>query len=159
MMTAKVKQRLVVIALVGIALSAATGLTLFGLSGALSYFVTPSEILADDNLTDRPVSVGGLVTIGSVRNNRGVLIFQLEDDENAITVEYSGQSGPTPDLFREGQCVIAQGQVDQATRVLKARRIMAKHDETYTPREIEAAPRLARSCGTAGGAGDGMRRS
>lgn len=144
----KVKQRLTVVVIAGLALSAATGLAMFGLSGALAYFVTPSEALDDTRFHNRPVSVGGLVTLGSVHNANGVLKFQMEDDEGAITVTYTGESGPTPDLFREGQCVIAKG-VITATGVLEARRIVARHDETYTPREIEASPRLARSCGSA----------
>lgn len=148
MTTQKVKKRLAVVVFVAIGLSLATGLAMFGLAGSVSFFITPSEVLADPGLRGRPVSVGGLVTLGSVRNDRGVLVFTLEDDDAGIGVAYSGASGPTPDLFREGQCVIAQGLVDDQG-VLQARRIMAKHDETYTPREISAAPRLARSCGTA----------
>jgi cytochrome c-type biogenesis protein CcmE len=72
-------------------------------------------------------------------------IFELADDEAAIEVEYVGL---LPQLFREGQCVLAEGAVGPDGR-FKATEVLAKHDENYRAPEITASPRLARSCGKA----------
>ncbi len=145
MMTTRVKKRLTVISTVAFGVMIAAGLAAFGLRDSVAFFVTPSELLADDTLQERPVSVGGLVVLGSVGHDQGELIFTLTDDLTTLDVRYGGV---VPNLFGEGQCVIAQGMLDELGRLV-ARRVMAKHDESYTPREIEDAPALARSCGSA----------
>lgn len=141
-----VRRRLTVISVAAVAVMAALGLASLGLRDAVAFFVTPSEVLAEDIDPARALSVGGLVVMGSVRSADGAMVFTLADDHASLQVRYAGI---VPDLFREGQCVIAQGKIGE-DGVLTARRVLAKHDEAYVPREIDAAPRLARSCGSTG---------
>lgn len=135
--------RLIFVVAGAAALALAAILASFGLKESVAFFRTPSELLADDALQHRAVSLGGLVEPGSLGNDDGRIVFRLTDDAHAVTVVYGGQ---VPDLFREGQCVIAQGRLGADGR-FEARRVLAKHDENYVPREIGASPRLAQSCG------------
>lgn len=144
----KSRQRLIIIGSAGVVLAAAVGLAAVGLRSSAAFFRTPSEILASQDVPDRAIRVGGLVTIGSVRTTEGSVLFELADDEGAIEVAYAGV---LPSLFREGQCVIAEGSVTDGR--LAATRVLAKHDEEYRAPEITSSPRLARSCGSATGAG------
>jgi cytochrome c-type biogenesis protein CcmE len=141
----KSRQRLLIIASAAVVLSAATGLMVLGLRSQAAYFRTPSQLMADDAGQGRAVRVGGLVTIGSVHTADSGVLFELEDDHAAIEVAYTGV---LPSLFREGQCVIAEGAVGSDGR-FEASRVLAKHDEEYRAPEIEDEPRLARSCGPA----------
>lgn len=138
-------QRLIVLSVGGAAFAAAIGMAALGLRDAVAFFQTPSEVLEAPPAPGRAVSLGGLVQLGSVRDDGGDLVFRLVDDIAGLDVRYSG---PVPDLFREGQCVIAQGMLEPSGD-FRARRVLAKHDENYVPREIDDAPRLAASCGGA----------
>lgn len=140
----KSRQRLIVIGSAAAALGLALVLVAVGLRSQVAFFQTPSELLESPEASaGRSVRVGGLVTTGSLRTSEGAIAFALADDVSDIEVVYSGV---LPSLFREGQCVIAEGSLSADGR-LAADRILAKHDETYQPREIGAAPRLAQSCG------------
>ena len=140
----KSRQRLIVIAASAVVLSVAVGLAAVGLRSSAAFFRTPSEILAEAPEPGRTVRVGGLVTLGSVRDADGVTVFQLADDHAAIEVAFAGM---LPSLFRAGQCVLAEGTVGPDGR-FAATRVLAKHDEEYRPPEISDSPRLARSCGS-----------
>jgi cytochrome c-type biogenesis protein CcmE len=140
---------MIIIGSAAVVLAAAVGLAAVGLKSSAAFFRTPSEILASPTVPDRAIRVGGLVTIGSVRTAEGGVLFELADDEAAIEVAYAGV---LPSLFREGQCVIAEGEVGADGR-LSATRVLAKHDEEYRAPEITSSPRLARSCGSATGVG------
>lgn len=134
------------LALVGVgAAAAAFALVLasIGLRESAAFFQTPSQILADPPQPGQALSVGGLVALGSVRTEAGALVFRLVDDAAGMDIRYAG---PVPNLFREGQCVIAQGAY-AGPGPFEARRVLAKHDESYQPREIAQAPQLANSCG------------
>lgn len=137
--------RLTMLGLGAGALFLALAIAVVGLRDAVAFFRTPTEVLQSPPPPGRSISLGGLVAMGSVSQGEGAIVFRLRDDESDMLVRYSG---PIPDLFREGQCVIAQGVVGP-DGVFAARRVLARHDETYQPREIEAAPRLAESCGRA----------
>lgn len=140
------RQRLLVVSVAMLAAALAVYLASEGLSRSVAYFQTPSDIAAAPPADGQALSVGGLVALGSVRQEGGALAFRLVDDGAALEVRYAGV---VPNLFREGQCVIAQG-VYAPGGPFAARRVLAKHDESYTPREIAEAPSLARSCGDAG---------
>jgi cytochrome c-type biogenesis protein CcmE len=149
----KSRQRLIVIGSASAVLVAALGLAAVGLRNSAAFFHTPSEILAQaetpqgkGSQSARTVRIGGLVTVGSVRSEDGAAVFQLTDDIASVDVAFSGV---LPSLFREGQCVIAEGALGANGRFI-ATRVLAKHDEQYRPPEITASPRLAHSCGTAG---------
>jgi cytochrome c-type biogenesis protein CcmE len=145
-MMRKSRQRLIIIGSAAVVLAAAIGLAAVGLKSSAAFFRTPSqisELMASQGLPDRAIRVGGLVTIGSVRTDEGGVLFELADDQDAIEVAFAGV---LPSLFREGQCVIAEGEVGPDGR-LSATRVLAKHDEEYRAPEITSSPRLANSCG------------
>jgi cytochrome c-type biogenesis protein CcmE len=124
----------VLLLLVGVGLAA--GLVLWALRDNVSYFRTPSEIASGsypERLSGRGLRLGGMVEKGSVKHDGAVVTFRVTDFANSLSVHYEGL---VPDLFREGQGVIAEGKTG-AGGVFMAERILAKHDEKYMPPEIK----------------------
>jgi len=127
-------QRLILIATIGALLALAAGLTLYGLRDSVVYFYAPAEIAGKAHDGQR-VRIGGLVEAGSVVREGARVRFVVTDGVAALPVTYNG---PLPDLFREGQGVVAEG-VWRATGNFQAARVLAKHDENYMPREVAEA--------------------
>ena len=130
------KRRRLTIVLAGmVLLSGAVALVLAALDENLSYFYSPSDIAGAP--PGRPIRLGGLVEEDSVaRQADGVTVtFRVTDLAESVPVTYSGL---LPDLFREGQGVITEGTLG-ADGVFVAREVLAKHDETYMPREVADA--------------------
>lgn len=128
-------RRFVLIAIVGAVLVAATALTLLGLRDSVVYFYPPSY-LAQKARSGERVRIGGLVAAGSVRRDEtGALLFSVSDGAANLDVRYVGQP---PDLFREGQGVVAEGVWRPGAR-FEADTLLARHDETYMPREVAEA--------------------
>ena len=126
------------IVVVGLAaLSLATYLVLNALEGNLSYFFSPTEVAAGEAPKDHIFRLGGLVEEGSVQRDSGSLTvnFVVTDMAQRVSVAYSGI---LPDLFAEGQGVIAQGRMG-SDNVFVAEEVLAKHDETYMPPEVAEA--------------------
>lgn len=139
-------QRLIIIGVAGGLLSLAAALTLFGLRDSVQYFQSPSEIDAKAR-PGQIVRLGGLVEPGSVdRDATGALIFAVTDGAASKPVRFEGDP---PDLFREGQGVVAIGEYQPGAR-FEAQEVLARHDETYMPREAKEA--LERSGHWKGGA-------
>jgi cytochrome c-type biogenesis protein CcmE len=115
----------------------AVGLALRAFQENLLYFYTPTQAIAGEAPDGKKIRLGGMVQKGSVRREPGdlELRFDVSDDEKTMTVAYSGV---LPDLFKEGQGVIAMGQVD-ANGVFQAEEVLAKHDENYMPPEVAAS--------------------
>ncbi|WP_301098604.1 cytochrome c maturation protein CcmE [Otariodibacter sp.] len=135
------KSRLKVIFIILFGVAVAAGLTLYALSQNIDLFYTPSEIIyGKDNQADKKPSVGqrirvgGMVVEGSVQRDDKTLkvTFGLNDIGPAIEVEYEGI---LPDLFREGQGIVAQGVLVEPTK-LQATEVLAKHDENYMPPDL-----------------------
>ena len=132
----KARRRLAVIGLAGVILSIALALALYALRDSVSFFYTPSQAMAAQVPAGRTVQLGGLVETGSVvKHPDGRVEFTVADRIAASKVVYHGQ---LPDLFREGQGIVAQGAFD-ADGVFVARQVLAKHDETYMPKEVAEA--------------------
>lgn len=129
----KARARLLAIAVIAPVLAGATGLALYGLREGVSFFYTPSQARAARIAPDRLVRVGGLVRAGSVRRHGADVSFTVEDGTASLPVHYQGD---LPDLFREGQGVVAQGQLG-SDGVFIARQVLAKHDETYMAPELK----------------------
>ena len=144
------------LALVGIAIAA--GLTLRAFQDNMMYFVEISDVVAGNHPTARNFRIGGLVVDGSVQREEGALDvrFDVTDTVCSVPVVYSGV---LPDLFREGQGVVAHGRLDD-DGVFHAEKIMAKHDEEYMAPEVAdqlakhvqdkvtAVPRGGSECGS-----------
>jgi cytochrome c-type biogenesis protein CcmE len=123
------------IAAAGVVLALAAVLTFTGLRDSVVYFVAPSE-LAEKAQAGRRVRLGGLVVDGTLRRDPdGATRFAVTDGAVQVQVRYDGV---LPDLFREGQGVVAEG-VWTPGQAFEAERVLAKHDETYMPREVAEA--------------------
>ncbi|WP_425408979.1 cytochrome c maturation protein CcmE [Hyphococcus sp.] len=127
-------RRLGFIAAAAFILGGAAWLVSTALSQNISYFYTPSEAQAEGVTPHTRIRLGGLVENGSLEHGDGLSIsFRVSDGEATMPVAYSGI---LPDLFREGQGVIAQGAFNE-DGVFVAETILAKHDENYIPKELE----------------------
>lgn len=126
---------LIVLGLLGIALAAA--LVMNALRSNMAFFFSPTEVVAGQAPLDRSFRLGGLVREGSVwREDDGLTVyFDVTDNAETIAVVYVGI---LPDLFREGQGVVAQGKLS-SEGVFQADEVLAKHDETYMPPEVADA--------------------
>ena len=125
-------RRAVIIATSGAVLAVALGLALYGMRGTIVFFRSPSEIVAAPKPGAR-VRLGGLVETGSlVRGADQRIDFAVTDGAASVKVQYRGI---LPDLFREGQGVVAEGALDTAG-LFTASTVLARHDETYMPREV-----------------------
>jgi cytochrome c-type biogenesis protein CcmE len=130
------RRRLLVVATAAPILALAAGLALYGLSGSISYFYTPSQAVAAHVAPGQPIQLGGLVRQGSVSKAAdGSVSFVVTDRTADAPVVFRGD---LPDLFREGQGVIALGAFDKGGAFI-ASQILAKHDEKYMPRELVKA--------------------
>jgi cytochrome c-type biogenesis protein CcmE len=130
----KRSQRLWFIGVAVVLVAGAAALAVPALSDTVAFFATPSQ-LAEKNLIKegKSASVGGLVERGSVEHiEGGVLTFRITDGTSVMPVSFDGIP---PDLFEEGQGVVAEGKFD-ANGQLVAKRVLAKHDEQYIPKEI-----------------------
>jgi cytochrome c-type biogenesis protein CcmE len=126
-------QRLLLAGLAIAAVLAAVLLAMWGLRDRAAYFFTPVEIAIGKAEQGRAIRVGGMIEKGSIRQESdGVTIrFLVTDGEARIPVRYTGI---TPDLFREGSGVVAEGRMQGDTFV--ADEILAKHDERYMPPQL-----------------------
>ena len=128
------RRRMVLVALIVLGVGAATAFALTAFQDNLLYYYPPADIAAGKAPTGRVFRLGGMVEEGSLKRETGSMEvhFIVTDFHNDVTVSYSGV---LPDLFREGQGVIARGQLD-ANGVFVAHEVLAKHDENYMPPEV-----------------------
>jgi cytochrome c-type biogenesis protein CcmE len=115
----------------------ATQLVLIALRDNIIYFFTPNELkikYGDNENIKRKIRVGGLVLENSVVKNNDIVNFTITDNKNEILVVFNGQ---LPDLFREGQGIVAEGNFKD--NKLIATQVLAKHDENYMPPEVADA--------------------
>jgi cytochrome c-type biogenesis protein CcmE len=134
----------VAVVLIGVAVATALALTAIGEN--MLYFYSPSQIAAGEAPRGLDVRVGGLVVDGSVaRQSNGLDVrFDLTDTSAIVPVTYTGI---LPDLFREGQGIVALGKIGD-DGVFQAREVLAKHDENYMPPEVAEALTLAAEGGS-----------
>ncbi len=130
------KQRLILIGLMVLGASLATAFALKSFNDNLMYFFPPTDVVEGKAPKDALFRLGGMVIKGSVeRPDKGMMVrFKLTDFNKEVTVEYTGI---LPDLFREGQGIVAHGRLN-AQGVFIAEEVLAKHDENYMPPEVKA---------------------
>jgi cytochrome c-type biogenesis protein CcmE len=140
-MKAKRKQRLIAIIAIIIGVSCATAFALYAMRGNINLFFTPSEIINGQVPEGQAIRVGGLVVAGSVKRDPESLRvqFTLTDNAHQVVVEYDGI---LPDLFREGQGIVANGRLTPEG-IVAAQQVLAKHDETYMAPEVQESLRRA----------------
>jgi cytochrome c-type biogenesis protein CcmE len=128
------QQRMLAVGLAVVGLGIATALTLTAFQENMMFFVEISEVEKGNYPADRNFRVGGLVVEDSVRRTPGELkvAFDLTDLDSQLTVTYEGI---LPDLFREGQGIIAHGSLNREG-IFVADEVLAKHDENYMPPEV-----------------------
>ncbi|MGH6812760.1 MAG: cytochrome c maturation protein CcmE [Methylocella sp.] len=130
------KRRLVLISAALAALSLALGLVLVALRDNIVFFYGPSELAQKAPRAGQRLRIGGLVREGSlVREGGQTVRFAVTDKKQDVEVTYTGL---LPDLFREGQGVVAEGTLGQ-DKIFHADSILAKHDERYMPRDVADA--------------------
>jgi len=133
-MNARRRRILIGVVLVLLGTGTATALALRAFQENLLYFYSPSQVVAGEAPAGRAFRIGGLVTAGSVRRNPQNLEvgFTLTDTLQSVDVVYDGV---LPDLFREGQGIVANGRLLPDGR-FRAEQVLAKHDENYMPPEV-----------------------
>jgi cytochrome c-type biogenesis protein CcmE len=132
------QRRLTLIGVAGGILAIALGLVLYAMNDTIVFFNSPADIQAENVQPGTRFRLGGLVKEGTVRRNDDQQVtFEVMDAQASILVHYKGL---LPDLFREGQGIIAEGVLEGAT-VFRADTVLAKHDENYMPREVADALR------------------
>ena len=130
------RRRLTTLLMALFALAIAGALVTLALQRNIKYLLTPTDVAAGQGGGSRPFRLGGVVCEGSVARVPGTLDvhFVVTDRVHQIPVHYTGI---LPDLFREGQSIIATGHMDG--RAFRAEEVLAKHDETYMPKEVADA--------------------
>lgn len=128
----KKKRRIQVIAIAIVALALSTGLIGYAMRDGINFFRSPSEVLASPPSASETFRIGGLVEEGSLVRGQGQAItFNVTDGNGVVPVTYSGI---LPDLFEENQGMIGTGKYING--IFEASEILAKHDETYMPKEV-----------------------
>jgi cytochrome c-type biogenesis protein CcmE len=135
MMTRRQRRFSLIGAALGV-LALAVALVLSALKDSIVFFNSPTEIVEKQVKPGTRMRIGGLVKQGSVSRGEGLAVrFEVTDRKRTVPVAYQGL---LPDLFREGQGVVAEGALD-AAGTFRADSVLAKHDETYMPKEVADA--------------------
>jgi len=138
-MRARAKRRLYLVLTCGLCLSAAVGLSLAAFSSTLTYFYSPHDVLAKDPAPGLSFRLGGIVQAGTVDttivNGTPTTSFRVTDGQASVPVTFTGV---LPDLFREGQGVVAIGSMTGGG-TFSAEEVLAKHGASYMPKDVEEA--------------------
>lgn len=132
MKSLKKKRRIQVVAIAAVALVAATALIGYGMRDGINFFRAPTQVLAEPPGPNEVFRIGGLVEDGSLKRGEGeVISFNVTDGNGIVPVTYRGV---LPDLFEENQGMVGTGSYRDG--VFEASEILAKHDESYMPKEV-----------------------
>jgi cytochrome c-type biogenesis protein CcmE len=128
----KKQRRIQIIALAAVALAVSTALIGYAMQDGINFFRSPTQVMEDPPAPNETFRIGGLVVEGSLIRGEGATVtFSVTDTNATVPVRYTGV---LPDLFGEGEGLVALGRMDGDTFV--AREVLAKHDETYMPKEV-----------------------
>jgi len=128
------QQRMLAVGLAALGIAIAAGLTLRAFQDNMMFFVEVSDVVAGNYPSERNFRIGGLVVGGSIEREEGSLDIRFDVTDTACTIPVM-YSGVLPDLFREGQGVVAHGRMGD-DKVFQADKILAKHDEDYMAPEV-----------------------
>jgi len=140
-MTPKRRKRIFLISLMVLGIGGATALGLNAFRQNLLFFFSPTQVVNGEATTERAFRLGGMVVDGSLRRESDGLTvhFAVTDTAEVVEVVYTGI---LPDLFREGQGIVALGRLTQDGQ-FRAEEVLAKHDENYMPPEVGEAMKAA----------------
>jgi cytochrome c-type biogenesis protein CcmE len=128
----KKQRRIQIIALAAVALIGATGLVGYAMRDGINFFRSPTQVMEEPPAAGETFRIGGLVVEGSIVRGEGTEVsFSVTDTNATVPVRYTGI---LPDLFAEGQGMVALGKMEGDTFI--ATEVLAKHDETYMPQEV-----------------------
>lgn len=128
----KKQRRIQIVALATVALVASTALVGYAMQDGINFFRSPSQVLSEPPAPGETFRIGGLVVEGSIRRGAGTEVaFEVTDTNATVPVRYTGV---LPDLFTEGEGMVALGRMEDG--VFQATEVLAKHDETYMPKEV-----------------------
>ncbi|MBK1719343.1 cytochrome c maturation protein CcmE [Thiocystis violacea] len=139
------QKRLAFVGLAIVGIGAASALAVTALKSNLSYFFSPSQVIANEAPPDHVFRLGGLVTKGTVQRQKDGLTVHFDVTDNAQTVKVA-YTGILPDLFSEGTGVVAKGRLG-SDRIFYADEVLAKHDEEYMPPEVASTLQTAHAQG------------
>ena len=144
-MTPLRRQRFILVGLLVLGVSVALGLALLALRENINLFFSPTQVMAGEAPQQASFRLGGMVVEGSVQRPDADLSveFVLTDTIEQVTATYKGF---LPDLFREGQGIVAQGMLN-SNGIFEAKQVLAKHDENYMPPEVADALKKAKEMG------------
>jgi len=147
-MNPKRKNRLVLVLLILAGTGLAVALGTMALKENIQYYLSPMEVKAGKAPVNHSFRLAGLVSVGSVKREKNGLTthFDITDNVETITVTYTGI---LPDLFREGQGIVATGKLDSPATFV-AEEVLAKHDETYMPPPVQDALDKAKAAQASG---------
>ncbi len=135
------QKRLAFVGLAIVGVGAAAAMALSALQSNLSYFFSPSQVMANEHPSDAVFRVGGMVVADTLKRQPDGLTVRFDVTDNAAIVPVS-YTGILPDLFGEGQGVVAKGRIS-GDGVFYAEEVLAKHDESYIPPEVAATMQTA----------------
>lgn len=144
-MKPQIRHRIIILSLLLLSFGATVFLFLVNFRDNVVFFFTPTEFLAKPQKSNKTVRLGGKVKEGSIHilsPQEYLVAFRIADLHHDILVHYQGF---LPALFREGQYVVVEGIFDPPQKVFKARRVLAKHDETYRPNpagDVQECPQV-----------------
>lgn len=128
----KKKRRIQVILVAAVALALSTALIGYAMRDGINFFMSPAQIMAEPPAPGQVIRIGGLVEAGSLQRGQGETIrFSVTDGGASVPVVFTGV---LPDLFAENEGVVGTGRY--VNGVFEASEILAKHDETYMPKEV-----------------------
>jgi cytochrome c-type biogenesis protein CcmE len=128
----KKQRRIQIIALAAVALAVSTALIGYAMQDGINFFRSPTQVMEDPPAPNETFRIGGLVVEGSLIRGEGATVtFSVTDTNATVPVRYTGV---LPDLFGEGEGLVALGRMEGETFV--ASEVLAKHDETYMPKEV-----------------------
>lgn len=132
------RRRLYVVLFLVVTSSAAVGLTLMALNENINLFYSPQQIASGEAPVGKTIRAGGVVVPGSLRRDESSLLIEFDISDLKTAPLRVAYTGILPDLFREGQGIVALGKVNQQG-IFVAEEVLAKHDENYMPPEVAAA--------------------
>lgn len=129
------KKKLILLLSTAFIATLVVSLVLYALRQNISLFYSPTQVATGEAPLNHPIRIGGMVEKGSLQRQKKALAvrFRVTDFSNTVEVEYVGV---LPDLFREGQGIVAEGQLSDSGH-FKASSVLAKHDENYMPPEVK----------------------